>query len=110
MLGRDPPLYYTLTLIAIPGHEKQQKQKTIQYINKKVVIIYGYNAIEPYNSRGLGKTKNVGEKPIVKLYIQINHHAGTPKHNNYKRRDRLGVYCSLLTFTVYEEDRKESGE
>ena len=28
------------------------------------------------------------------LSIQINHHAGAPKHNNYKRHDKLG-YSSI---------------
>ena len=28
------------------------------------------------------------------LFIQINHRAGTPKHNNYKRHDELG-YSSI---------------
>ena len=28
--------------------------------------------------------------PFVILYILINHYAGTPKHNNYKRHDKLG--------------------
>ena len=28
------------------------------------------------------------------LSIQINHHAGTPKDNNYKRHDKLG-YSSI---------------
>ena len=28
------------------------------------------------------------------LSIQINHHAGTSKHNNYKRHDKLG-YSSI---------------
>ena len=36
MSGIDPPLYCTLTLIATPGHQTQQKTK--QYIIKKVVI------------------------------------------------------------------------
>ena len=33
------------TLIAIPGHQTQQKQKAKQYIIKKVVIIYDINTI-----------------------------------------------------------------
>ena len=28
------------------------------------------------------------------LSIQINHHAGTPKHNNYKMHDKIG-YSSI---------------
>ena len=28
------------------------------------------------------------------LFIQINHHAETPKHNNYERHDKLG-YSSI---------------
>ena len=28
------------------------------------------------------------------LSIQINHHGGTPKHNSYKRHDKLG-YSSI---------------
>ena len=28
------------------------------------------------------------------LFIQIYHHAGTPKHNNYKRYEELG-YSSI---------------
>ena len=79
----------------MPGHQTQQKQKTTQYKIKKVVIIYDNNAIEPYNNRGLGQQENVGENPTVILYIQITHHAGTPKHNNYyKRHDKLG-YSSI---------------
>ena len=54
--------YYTLVLIAMPGHQTQQKQKTTQYINKKVAIIHDNNTIEPYNNRGLGQKEIVGEK------------------------------------------------
>ena len=28
--------------------------------------------------------------PTAILLCQINHHAGTPRHNNYKRHDKLG--------------------
>ena len=38
------------------------------------------------------------------LSIQINHHAGTPKHNNYKRHDKLG-YSSIC----YIESKKWMG-
>ena len=31
------------------------------------------------------------------LSIQINHHAGTPKHNNYKRHDKLGYSSTCYT-------------
>ena len=64
MSGRNPTLYCTLTLlIAIPGHQTQQKQKTVQYTMKKVVIIHDNNAIEPYTQQ------NVGDKPTVILCI-----------------------------------------
>ena len=46
-------------------------------------------------NRGLGQHKNVGEKPTVTLFIQINHPAGTPKYKNYKRHDKLG-YSSTI--------------
>ena len=30
------------------------------------------------------------------LSIQINHYAGTPKHNNYKRHDEARIQLNLL--------------
>ena len=47
---RPTVILYAYTSIAIPGHQTQQKQKTIQYVIKKVVIVYDNNAIEPYNN------------------------------------------------------------
>ena len=50
---RDQPLYHTVTLIAMLGHQTQQKQNTEQYVTKK-----GCNnilTIESYNNRGLGQ-------------------------------------------------------
>ena len=33
---------------------------------------------------------------ITVLFKLIDHHAGTPKHNNYKRHDKLGYSSHLL--------------
>ena len=56
MSGRDQSLYCTLlTLIALPGHQTQQKQKIKPYMTKKVVIIYAYISIGPSSIRGLGQ-------------------------------------------------------
>ena len=62
MSGKDPPLYYTLiTLFVTPDSQTQQKQNTMQYINKKVSIMYdNNNAIEPYNNIGAWGSKMVG--------------------------------------------------
>ena len=35
---------------------------------KRVLLIYDDSAIEPYENRGLGQEKDVGEKPTVILY------------------------------------------
>ena len=50
-------LHTLLQLIAMSGHQTQQKQKIIlQYITKRVVIIlYDNNTIGPYSNRGLGQ-------------------------------------------------------
>ena len=50
----------------------------MQYIIKKVLIMYDNNAIEPYNNRGLSQQQNVGENPTVILYSHINRHVETP--------------------------------
>ena len=49
-------LHTLLQLIAMSGHQTQQKQKIIQNITKRVVIIiYDNNTIGPYSNRGLGQ-------------------------------------------------------
>ena len=65
--GRPTVILYTY-INRHAGPPNTTKQKTIQYIIEKVVIIYDNNAIEPYNNRGLGQQKNVGEKPTVVSY------------------------------------------
>ena len=47
--------YYTRTLMAMPNHQTQHKQTTIQYITKEVVTIYDNNIIEPNSKMGLGQ-------------------------------------------------------
>ena len=46
--GRSPPLYCTLTLIAMQGHQKRQrkKQNKIKYGTRYIVIIYCYIGCE----------------------------------------------------------------
>ena len=48
-------LHTLLQLIAMSGHQTQQKQKIIQNITKRVVIIYDNYTIGPYSNRGLGQ-------------------------------------------------------
>ena len=50
-------LYTYINRHTRPRNTTKTKGKTLLYINKKVVTIYDNNAIEPYNSRGLGKAK-----------------------------------------------------
>ena len=57
---------------------------------------------------GLGQHKDVGEKPTVILFIQINHHAGTPKHNNYKRHDKLGYSCCTVLLYFFKKNLNAS--
>ena len=55
-IGERPTVVHcTLTSIAMPDHQTQQKQKTKRYIIQKVVTIYDNNAIEPYNNKYLGQ-------------------------------------------------------
>ena len=65
MSGRYQSLYYTRTLIAmLPGHQTQQKQKIIQYITKKVVIIYIHTLIILSDRTAIGAwVKCRGEMP-----------------------------------------------
>ena len=101
MSGRNPPLYCTITLIAMQGHQKNIKSKpeTMQYtitpgssnIHYKG---YKYKATTWYLTGfptelavTLGQQYNVGEKPTVVLYTYINHHAQPPiipQHNHSK--------------------------
>ena len=51
-----PTASYTVHLHkAMPGHKTIQNKNTVEYIVKRVVIIYDNNAIEPYNNRGLSQ-------------------------------------------------------
>ena len=61
-----------------------------------VIVFHRGNGLHG-NHRSLTAVKIPRETPeespvhgITVLRIQINHHAGTPKHNNYKRHDILG--------------------
>ena len=38
--------------------------------------------------------KLAGRNTLLYCTLQTNHHAGTPKHNNYKRHDKL-AYSSV---------------
>ena len=78
-VGETPTVILYACINFHAGPSNKTKQKTMQYIIiKKVVIIYDTNAIEPYSNRGLSQQYNVEEKPTVVLYTYINRHAGTP--------------------------------
>ena len=92
MSGRSPPLYCTLTLIAMQGHQTKSKNET--ETSNMVVIIYCYigckdKATTWYlngfpDGSNLGSTVYVGEKPTVILYTYINRHAEPPNITKQK--------------------------
>ena len=47
------------------------------------------NAFELYNIGAWVNSKLSGRNPPLYHRFEINHHAGTTKHNNYKRHDKL---------------------
>ena len=93
MSGRNPPLYCTLTLLAMQGHQKNSKtiQKQCSTPLNNVVIIYYYIGCK-YTAHAwyltgfpkvtLGQQYNVGEKPTIILYTYINPHAELPNITN----------------------------
>ena len=60
--------------IRLPGSNSRPNvspnitRHTVIHKLKRVLIIYDDSAIEPYENRGLGKKKDVEEKPTVVLY------------------------------------------
>ena len=53
--GEKPTVKLYTYISRHAGPPNKSKQKIMQYIMKKAVIIYDNNAIEPYNNRGLGQ-------------------------------------------------------
>ena len=81
MSGRSPPLYCTLTLIAMQGHQtdiKTQQKQCCSTSSYMVVIIYCYINYEDKattwylngfpDGNNLGSTVYVGKKPTVIQY------------------------------------------
>ena len=67
-----PPLYCTLTLIAMQGHRKLRQKVWVQL--NFVTLGLGSDGYQHYT-----QSANCHLGPTVILYAYINRHAGTPK-------------------------------
>ena len=72
------------------------EQKALQYIVKRVVIIYDNISIEPHKNRGLGQQQNVGKTSTFILYSYIDRHLRTP--NKTMTKDTMSLDYSSLCY------------
>ena len=113
MSGRSPPLYCTLTLIAMQGHQKNSKNKknVVHLSSNTIVIIYCYigckdKATTWYSTprvATLGQQYNVGEKLTVILYTYyIYRHAEAPNITTHENNSAIEPYnYNIRNLLVY---------